>query len=259
MGAARPLLWQLAISPYSEKVRWALGHKRIAHDRRAPAPGLHIAVALWLTGGRSPTLPVMELDGRTIADSTAIIAALEERQPDPPLYPADPDERARALALEDWFDEHAGPEARRLFFHDVGREPALLDVAVQRAVPDLRAALGPAATAYAWMFTKVRYGTHPDGPAERAREALVAAFDRIEAELGDGDHLVGDGFTVADLTAAALLFPVVLPPQAPQLEAAVPESYERFRASVRDRRGYRWVEEMYARHYRPAMRIASRA
>ena len=86
----------------------------------------------------------------------------------------------------------------------------------------------------------------------------MAAFDRIEAELGDGEYLVGDRFTVADLTAAALLFPVVLPPQAPQLEAAVPEPYERFRASVRNRRGYRWVEKMYARHYRAAVRIASR-
>ena len=159
------------------------------------------------------------------------------------------------MALEDWFDEHAGSDARRLFFHDLGREPALLDQAVKTAVPDLRATLGPGATAYAWGFTKVRYGTHPEGPAERAREGLVAAFDRIEAELGDGEYLVGDRFTVADLTAAALLFPVVLPPQAPQLEAAVPETYERFRASVRDRRGYRWVEEMYARHYRAAVRV----
>ena len=255
MAAARPLLWQLAISPYSEKVRWALGYKGIAHDRRTPAPGLHMAVALWLTGGRGPTLPVMELDGRTVGDSTAIIAALEERQPDPPLYPSDPVPRARALALEDWFDEHAGSDARRLFFHDLGREPALLDQAVKTAVPDLRATLGPAATAYAWVFTKVRYGTHPEGLAERAREGLVAAFDRIEAELGDGEYLVGDRFSVADLTAAALLFPVVLPPQAPQLEAAVPEPYERFRASVRNRRGYSWVEEMYARHYRAAVPV----
>ena len=60
---------------------------------------------------------------------------------------------------------------------------------------------------------------------------------------------------MADLTAAALLFPVVLPPQAPQLDGGLPEPYERFRASVRDRRGYRWVEEMYARHYRAAVRV----
>ena len=251
-----PLLWQLTTSHFSEEARWALAYKGVAHERRAPAPGLHMAVALWLTGGRSATLPVLELDGRAIGDSTAIIAALEERVPDPPLYPADPAERARALALEDWFDEHLGPDARRLIFHEMGREPDRLDAAVRISAPELRSRLGPAATAYAWVFTKVRYGTHPDAAAERARDSIRAAFDHLEAELGDEDYLVGGQFTVADLTAAALFFPVVLPPEAPDLTAALPEAYAQFRDSVSERRGYRWVEEMFARHRRKDRRAA---
>lgn len=245
-----PLLWQLTLSHFSEKVRWALAYKSVAHERRTPAPGLHMAVALWLTGGRTATLPVLELDGRAIGDSTAIIGALEERYTEPALYPVDPEERSRALALEDWFDENLGPDARRLIFHDMGREPARLDAAVHVAAPELRAKLGPAATAYAWLFTKARYGTHPEAAAERARSRILAALDRLEAELGDEDYLVGGRFTVADLTAAALFFPVVLPPEAPRLTGALPASYERFRASVRDRRGYRWVEDMFRRHRR---------
>jgi glutathione S-transferase len=256
------VLWQLAISQYSEKVRWALAHKGIAHERRTPPPGLHIPVALWLTRGRAATLPVLELDGRAIGDSTAIIAALEQRFPDPPLYPADPDERRRAVALEDWFDEELGPHARRLIFHDMGRDRARLDAAVRMAAPELRERLGPLATAYALMFTKVRYGTHPAAGAERARSAVLAGFDRLEAELGDGDYLVGSRFTIADLTAAALFYPVVLPPEAPQLPGELPQPYERFRASVRGRRGYRWVEEMFRRHrrkHRPEFRRAASA
>ena len=245
-----PLLWQLTLSHFSEKVRWALAYKSVAHERRTPAPGLHMAVALWLTGGRTATLPVLELDGRAIGDSTAIIGALEERYTEPALYPVDPEERSRALALEDWFDKNLGPDARRLIFHDMGREPACLDAAVHVAAPELRAKLGPAATAYAWLFTKARYGTHPEAAAERARSRILAALDRLEAELGDEDYLVGGRFTVADLTAAALFFPVVLPPEAPRLTGALPASYERFRASVRDRRGYRWVEDMFRRHRR---------
>ena len=245
-----PLLWQLTLSHFSEKVRWALAYKSVAHERRTPAPGLHMAVALWLTGGRTATLPVLELDGRAIGDSTAIIGALEERYTEPALYPVDPEERSRALALEDWFDKNLGPDARRLIFHDMGREPARLDAAVHVAAPELRAKLGPAATAYAWLFTKARYGTHPEAAAERARSRILAALDRLEAELGDEDYLVGGRFTVADLTAAALFFPVVLPPEAPRLAGALPASYERFRASVRDRRGYRWVEDMFRRHRR---------
>ena len=39
-GGARPTLWQITISHYSEKARWALEHKEIAHVRRAPLPGI---------------------------------------------------------------------------------------------------------------------------------------------------------------------------------------------------------------------------
>ena len=41
----------------------------------------------------------------------------------------------------------------------------------------------------------------------------MAALDRIESERAGGDYLVGEGFTVADLTAAALLYPLVWPPE----------------------------------------------
>ena len=43
--------------------------------------------------------------GEVVADSTRIIERLEAVQPDPPLYPADPAERRRALELEELFDE----------------------------------------------------------------------------------------------------------------------------------------------------------
>src|ERR687885_2208796 len=111
------VLWHLPISHYSEKVRWALRFKGIEHRRNVGLPGAHIGVALWLTRGRQATFPVLELDGRRIGDSTAIIAALEERFPDPPLYPADPVDRRRALELEDFFDEELGPNIRRAAFH----------------------------------------------------------------------------------------------------------------------------------------------
>lgn len=84
---SRPILWHLPISHYSEKVRWALDYKAVQHDRRASIGGYHIPATLVLTRGRHYTLPLIELDGRRIGDSTAIIAALEQRFPDPPLYP----------------------------------------------------------------------------------------------------------------------------------------------------------------------------
>src|SRR5512145_2912686 len=100
------VLWHIEISHYNEKARWALDYKRIPHERRVPMPGLHGFRAMVLTRGAQRRLPVVKLNGgRPIGDSTAIIAALEEYAPEPALYPADPGERARALELEDFFDE----------------------------------------------------------------------------------------------------------------------------------------------------------
>src|SRR5680860_1288798 len=98
--SAKPVLWHIAISHYSEKARWALEHKGVEHERRAVPGGVHMAIALALTRGRHKTFPVLELDGVRIGDSTAIIAALERRFPEPPLYPEDEAERCRALELE---------------------------------------------------------------------------------------------------------------------------------------------------------------
>jgi hypothetical protein len=107
-------------------------YKAIQHDRHAQIGGPHIPVALVLTRGRHYTLPLLKLGGRTIGDSTAIIAALEQAYPEPTLYPADPDERRRALELEDWFDEHLGPSIRRYVFHELRAAPELFDELASR-------------------------------------------------------------------------------------------------------------------------------
>jgi glutathione S-transferase len=251
----RPTLWHIPISHYSEKVRWALDFKGVEHDRRAPMPGYHIAVALALTRGRHYTFPILRLDGETIGDSTAIIAALEARRSDPPLYPTDPAERRRALDLEDFFDEHLGPAIRRFAFHQLlGDRRRFGRLAAQEAPAPL-ARFGPAAAAYARAFTSLRFGAASRRGSERAGRQVLAALDRLEAELGDAEYLVGDRFTVADLTAAALLYPLVLPPEGPR-RYDMPETFARFREPLVERRGFRWVEEMFRRHRR---RGASRA
>ena len=70
-----PTLWQIDVSHYSEKARWALALKGVEHRRRSPVPGAHMAVAAWLTRGGQVTFPVLSIDGERIGDSTAIIAA----------------------------------------------------------------------------------------------------------------------------------------------------------------------------------------
>ncbi len=247
----KPVLWQIDISHYSEKVRWALEYKGVDHARRSPLPGTHIPIALFLTRGAQPTLPVLQVDGRTIGDSTEIIAALESIHPEPPLYPVDAEERARAIELEDWFDENLGPHARLLSFYELIQEPEIFAEVAAESVPGPLGKAKPVVGAYARAFTSIRFGANSDEAAQRAREAIVAAFDKLEAELerGKGEFLVGESLSVADVTAASLFYPVVVPPEGP-LDPTLPRppAMERFRQSLSDRRGFKWVEETFRRH-----------
>ena len=255
MNDGRPTLIQLDISHYSEKIRWALDYKQVPHRRRSPLPGSHIPIAFALTRGGSVTLPLLQLDGRTIADSTAILAAIEERYPDPPLYPADPEQRRRALELEDFFDEELGPHARLLPFHELTNEPAMFAEVAAAAVPGPLGRAKPLIGLYARTYTGARFGVRDEAAAALAREKIVAALDRLEAELaanGDGEFLVGESFSVADLTAASLFYPVVGPDEGPlPADTPTPPALESFRAGLAERRGYKWVEETF-RHHRNA-------
>jgi glutathione S-transferase len=247
----KPTLWQIDISHYAEKARWALEYKGVDHVRRSPLPGSHIPIALFLTRGAQPTLPVLQIDGRTIGDSTEIIAALESIHPEPPLYPIDAEERARAIELEDWFDENLGPHARLLPFYELIQEPEIFAEVAAESVPGPLGKAKPVVGAYARVYTSLRWGANSGEDAERARQGIVAAFDKLEAELeaGEGEFLVGDSLSVADITAASLFYPVVVPPEGP-LDPSLPRppAFDRFRQGLSDRPGYRWVEETFRRH-----------
>ncbi|HEV2857962.1 MAG TPA: glutathione S-transferase family protein [Solirubrobacterales bacterium] len=247
----KPILWQIDISHYAEKVRWALEYKEVDHVRRSPLPGTHIPIALFLTRGAQPTIPVLQMDGRAIGDSTAIIAALDAKYLDRPLYPATPDDRSRALELEDWFDENLGPHTRLLPFYELIQEPELFGEVAAASVPGPLGKAKPVVGAYGRIYTSLRWGANKSEDAQRAREGIIAAFAKLEAELekGDGEFLVGNSLSVADVTAASLFYPIVVPPEGPlPPELPRPAGLERFRESLSSRPGYRWVEETFRRH-----------
>jgi glutathione S-transferase len=241
-----PLLWQYSFSNYNEKARWALDFKRIPHRRRSLLPGGPRAMRFSRGDG---TLPVLDLDGRRIVDSTAIIAALEERNPEPPLYPADPDERRRALELEDYFDEDAGHAMRRIGFWESRDETRFgarfLSTDQPPGVELALRALQPLARPALWSWASRRYGFNREA-FERSKGAVAEALERIESERKGGDHLVGDRFTVADLTAAALLYPLVWPPEYQYDLPEPPPS--KFLESVSGHSAIDWISETWRRH-----------
>jgi glutathione S-transferase len=252
---ASPVLWQFRFSHFNEKARWALDWKGVAHVRRSLLPGFHIPRVLWMTGQKS--LPVLVLDGETIHDSTRILERLERLRPEPALYPADATERRRALALEEFFDEELGPHVRRALFYELLPE-------TEFAAAAFTLGCGPGTQRlYRTLFPALRVAMNADmqidaASASRSREKTLAALDRLEAELRPSGYLVGDHFSVADLTAAALLAPVVFPPEFPYPPPGpLPATAARWCDSLASRRACRWVTEMYRRHRGVSAEIAA--
>jgi glutathione S-transferase len=241
-----PILWHLKVSHYNEKARWALDYKSIPHLRRAADPGGHRAIARRLTG--SPTFPVLELNGAAIGDSTQIIAALEQRYPEPPLYPAGASERSRALALEDFFDEEFGPHVRILV---ASRMLLSAKLFLDGFFPDLPRRRRAAARALPPLLRRRAYAGFgiDDATVTLAWKKMRAGAERFRAELQPSGYLVGNGFTVSDLTVAALVAPAVAPEQFPYPQ---PQRGHPLLAQLRDALAepglLDWACEMYARH-----------
>src|SRR5881396_704884 len=224
-----PLLWHIPLSHFNEKVRWTLDYKRIPHRRQVLGAGYLIRA--WRATGRG-TLPILFLDGRAIGDSTHIIAALEERYPEPPLYPGDAATRQRALALEDYFDEQLGPALRVL-------TTGMPDKAYQRLRPLVR--IFPA-------FYRFRHKIS-DAKLEADRATVNAALDRIEQERQGRAYLVGDAFTVADLTAAAMLAALLQPPEIQYpLRVELPPYLQDYRATLLQHPATQWAAGVYRLH-----------
>jgi glutathione S-transferase len=94
--------------------------------------------------------------------------------------------------------------------------------------------------------------------AAHSRAKMVAAMARLEREISPSGYLVGNSFTVADLTAAALFYGVARPPEFPYPMIAVtdlPDSWREFLDSLARRPGGQWVTYMYRRHRRPSAEL----
>jgi glutathione S-transferase len=94
-------VWRIPFSTNVERVALALAHKGLDVEWLDVAPADR--EALIAVSGQ-PLVPVLDDDGRVVADSTAILEYLEERYPEPPLYPRDDARCAEARLLIDWFN-----------------------------------------------------------------------------------------------------------------------------------------------------------
>jgi glutathione S-transferase len=193
---------------------------------------------------------LLTVKGCSTGDSSRIIALIEERWPHPPLYPEDPAQRRRALELEEFFDEDLGPHIRRAFYHELLPHPELVVPLFTRGQPSAARTLLRAGFPILRVAMRRRFEINANAAAN-SRAKMVAAIDRLEREISPSGYLVGDSFTVADLTAAALFYLVPRPAgfqYAMVADDDLPGSWREFLDSLAHRPGGQWLAEIYRRH-----------
>jgi glutathione S-transferase len=197
-------LYRAPFSTNVERVALALAHK-----------GLEVE-SVWIDyGDRSPVeavsgqglVPVLVDDEEVVPDSARILAWLEERHPEPPLYPPEDPRRAEVETFVDWFDN------------------------VWKVWPNaIEAELG---------------GPEPDTGAIADHGAhMGTALDHFERMLAGRDHLMGDDLGAADCIAFPFLkFALGRPPEDDELFHRILEKHQ----SVDGRpRLAAWIERMDA-------------
>ncbi len=213
----------IPISHYCEKARWALERAGIAYREERHVQGVHRLYSR-LAGG-SGTVPVLVTSERALGESEQILEWVDEQLPPerrlfeaaPPTSDGSSSEPAAVRAgsgheLARRFDERLGPCARRLIYVRMFEQQQVMLRFNNQGVPPweslaLRAGL-PLAKRYIARELQITPGV------EAADEAAVwEEFDAVAAMLADGrPYLLGERFSAADLTFAALSAAVVLPP-----------------------------------------------
>lgn len=160
-------LFDNAFSPFARKVRMVLEHKGLAFeavDGLAPAGHARLAAV-----NPRVEVPVLVDGDLVVINSPQIVAYLEHRHPDRPVYPSDPVTRATALAWERVAD-------------------TLFD-AITHDVSNGGFGFPP--------------GTRPEGLLEAARADLTPIYDDLERTLADGRDFLCGALSIAELA----LFP----------------------------------------------------
>jgi glutathione S-transferase len=190
-------LYSGPLSLFTAKVRIALDEKALAYER--------IEVGWSLAGRYEPhhpdvvalnpkrQVPVL-VDGDVVVyDSTIVLEYLEDRYPDPPLYPRDAIARARCRQLEAAADEIWFPSIwdliESVFYatSDGRRDPQ-----VARSERKFRAASRRRAKTIGGASEGDR------ARADRARETLAHRYDALDKELAGREFLCG-AWSAADI------------------------------------------------------------
>ena len=179
------ILHHYPTSPFSEKIRLALGYKKLAWKSVIIPSIMPKPDVLALTGGYRKT-PFLQVGADVYCDSALICDVLEHRQPTPALYP----ERIKGLAriTAQWADS-------TLFWAAMGYnlQPKGAAAMFEGLPPETAKAFGADRAAMSTGMTRLR-------PAD-ATAAYKSYLRRIASLLQEQDFLLGSAPSVADFAA----------------------------------------------------------
>jgi glutathione S-transferase len=241
------VLHQFEFSHFNEKARWALDFKGIEHRRESYLPGPHMPAIKKMSG--STQTPVLQTHNSIIPGSAAIIEYLETSHPTPPLYPAAAEAKTEALALQAQFDAGLGPASRTVVFSKLVEEGSYLCAMFARKAAAPKRWLYRATYPLAKGMIAKGNGTTDPANVTRSFELVDRTLDEIAAKVQPSGYLVGNEFSIADLTAAALLAPLANP-QHPDMARPkpVPASVAALISKYAGHPTIAWVGRMYTQH-----------
>lgn len=242
----KPNLYVFAISHYCEKARWAMDRSGIEYKLKYIAPGVHAQKAKKL-GLSKPSLPILEIGSKTVQGSSEIIDWIDDQITDTSLN-LTPDTESEMI--ENRLDEKIGIHVRRYFYSEAMVDsPETVKPMFKMGVPFIQKLLVDSIWA---RVPNMMIKSMDLGPEQQlqSKAILDVEMDWLDGLLADGrQFLTGDQFSRADLTAASLLAPLVVPDQHPTYGAlALPP---RVVADVRiwaKRPIFKWVETIYQQH-----------
>lgn len=194
------VLYALQASHPCATVEAGLRLKGLAYERI----DLIFGVAPWQQLARfgRRTVPGLRVGRQSVVGSRLILRAIEGLAPEPPLVPADPEQRTAVDEAEEWGDLVLQEEVRWIAIHGV------------RLRPDVAAAFGgdslpPIPEAISDQFTRLFFGAEmralghpPSRVTEQYLPALPARLDHVDRLIERG-VIGGEQPNVADLQIAA--------------------------------------------------------
>jgi glutathione S-transferase len=149
------------------------------------------------------TVPALKLDGRRVQGTRAIAETLDQLNPAPPLWPADPEKRAKVDELERWADGKLQDIPRRTLWWALRRDKSPLGSYSEGARLGVPVGLA-VKTAGPIVALSARFNESTDDQVRQELADLPGALDRVDAAIAEGT-IGGEEPNVADYQVAPSL------------------------------------------------------